>query len=176
MENITSNIVLGIEEIKQLLPHRHPFLLIDRVENIIPGESCTAYKNVSYDAWYFQGHFPNYPIMPGVLIIEAMAQAAGVLALYSIDRTDKTDSVLFASINNAKFRKQVVPGNTLGIAVDVVQKRSKIWKFAAKAYVIESLSSVAMKSNMNDGLVNKERQYAISEHLADEAEFTAVIP
>ena len=93
--------VLGIEEIKKLLPHRHPFLLIDRVENIVPGESCTAYKNVSYDAWFFQGHFPNAPIMPGVLIIEAMAQAAGVLALSSVSNNDSPDSVLFASINNA---------------------------------------------------------------------------
>ena len=146
---IGSNI-LGIEEIKKLLPHRHPFLLIDRVENIIPGESCTAYKNVSYDAWFFQGHFPNAPIMPGVLIIEAMAQAAGVLALSSVDNNKKNDSVLFASINNAKFKKQVIPGDTLRIEVKVVQKRSKIWKFEAQAYVKDDLS--------------------------DEAEFVAMIP
>ena len=146
---IGSNI-LGIEEIKKLLPHRHPFLLIDRVENIIPGESCTAYKSVSYDAWFFQGHFPNAPIMPGVLIIEAMAQAAGVLALSSVDNNKKNDSVLFASINNAKFKKQVIPGDTLRIEVKVVQKRSKIWKFEAQAYVKDDLS--------------------------DEAEFVAMIP
>ena len=146
---IGSNI-LGIEEIKKLSPHRHPFLLIDRVENIIPGESCTAYKNVSYDAWFFQGHFPNAPIMPGVLIIEAMAQAAGVLALSSVYNNKKNDSVLFASINNAKFKKQVIPGDTLRIEVKVVQKRSKIWKFEAQAYVKDDLS--------------------------DEAEFVAMIP
>ena len=146
---IGSNI-LGIEEIKKLLPHRHPFLLIDRVENIIPGESCTAYKSVSYDAWFFQGHFPNAPIMPGVLIIEAMAQAAGVLALSSVYNNKKNDSVLFASINNAKFKKQVIPGDTLRIEVKVVQKRSKIWKFEAQAYVKDDLS--------------------------DEAEFVAMIP
>ena len=142
--------VLGIEEIKKLLPHRHPFLLIDRVENIVPGESCTAYKNVSYDAWFFQGHFPNAPIMPGVLIIEAMAQAAGVLALSSVSNNDSPDSVLFASINNAKFKKPVVPGDTLRIEVKVIQKRARIWKFAAKAFVKDDLS--------------------------DEAEFVAVIP
>lgn len=147
MEN--ENKVLGIEEIKKLLPHRHPFLLIDRVENIVSGESCTAYKNVSYDAWFFQGHFPNAPIMPGVLIIEAMAQAAGVLALSSINSSNN-DSVLFASINNAKFKKQVIPGDTLRIEVKVVQKRAKIWKFEAQAYVKDELS--------------------------DEAEFVAVIP
>ncbi len=141
--------ILGIEEIKKLLPHRHPFLLIDRVENIIPGESCTAYKNVSYDAWFFQGHFPNAPIMPGVLIIEAMAQAAGVLALSSLSN-NSPDSVLFASINNAKFKKQVVPGDTLRIEVKVIQKRARIWKFAAQAFVKDDLS--------------------------DEAEFVAVIP
>ena len=142
--------ILGIEKIKKLLPHRHPFLLIDRVENIVSGESCTAYKNVSYDAWFFQGHFPNAPIMPGVLIIEAMAQAAGVLALSSISNNDSPDSVLFASINNAKFKKQVVPGDTLRIEVKVIQKRARIWKFAAQAFVKDNLS--------------------------DEAEFVAVIP
>ncbi|MBR1944378.1 MAG: 3-hydroxyacyl-ACP dehydratase FabZ [Alphaproteobacteria bacterium] len=141
--------ILGIEEIKKLLPHRYPFLLIDRVENIVPGESCVAYKNVSYDAWFFQGHFPNAPIMPGVLIIEAMAQAAGVLALSSINHNN-ADSVLFASINNAKFKKQVVPGDTLRIEVKVIQKRARIWKFEAQAFVKEDLS--------------------------DEAEFVAVIP
>ena len=140
---------LGIEEIKRFLPHRHPFLLIDRVGNIVPLESCTAYKNVSYDAWFFQGHFPNKPIMPGVLIIEAMAQAAGVLALYSVNNKGP-DSVLFASINNARFKKQVVPGDTLRIEVKVIQRRAKIWKFEAQAY--------------------------IKDELADEAEFTAVIP
>ena len=147
MEN--ENKVLGIEEIKKLLPHRHPFLLIDRVENIVSGEYCTAYKNVSYDAWFFQGHFPNVPIMPGVLIIEAMAQAAGVLALSSIN-SNNNNSVLFASINNAKFKKQVIPGDTLRIEVKVIQKRLKIWKFEAQAYVKDDLS--------------------------DEAEFVAMIP
>lgn len=148
MENKSQ--VLGIEEIKKLLPHRHPFLLIDRVENIIPGESCTAYKNVSYDAWFFQGHFPNAPIMPGVLIIEAMAQAAGVLALSSVNNNNSTDSVLFASINNAKFKKQVIPGDTLRIEVKVIQKRARIWKFEANCFVKNELS--------------------------DEAEFVAMIP
>lgn len=148
MENKSK--VLGIEEIKKLLPHRHPFLLIDRVENIVPGESCTAYKNVSYDAWFFQGHFPNAPIMPGVLIIEAMAQAAGVLALSSVSSNNSTDSVLFASINNAKFKKQVIPGDILRIEVKVIQKRARIWKFEAQAYVKDELS--------------------------DEAEFVAMIP
>lgn len=134
--------VLGIEEIKKLLPHRYPFLLIDRVENIVPGESCTAYKNISYDAWFFQGHFPNAPIMPGVLIIEAMAQAAGVLALSSVNN-NSTDSILFASINNAKFKRLVIPGDTLQIEVKVIQKRAKIWKFEAKALVKDELSDEA---------------------------------
>ena len=160
---MVDNKVLGIEKIKQLLPHRHPFLLIDRVENIVPGESCTAYKNVSYDAWYFQGHFPNYPIMPGVLIIEAMAQAAGVLALYSIDKKDKTDSVLFASINEAKFKHQVVPGDTLRIEVKVIQKRSKIWKFEAEVYIKDAKTDTTTQNSPKD-------------LLADTAEFTAIIP
>ena len=140
MENKSK--VLGIEEIKKLLPHRYPFLLIDRVENIVPGESCTAYKNISYDAWFFQGHFPNAPIMPGVLIIEAMAQAAGVLALSSVNN-NSTDSILFASINNAKFKRLVIPGDTLQIEVKVIQKRAKIWKFEAKALVKDELSDEA---------------------------------
>ena len=145
--------VLNIEDIKRLIPHRHPFLLIDRVEDLVPGESCAAYKNVSYDAWYFQGHFPKYPIMPGVLIIEAMAQAAAVLAMSTLQnelQAATPDSVLFASINNAKFKRQVVPGDALKIDIKITQRRSKIWKFEASVFTNQ-------------------------DQLADYAEFTAVL-
>ena len=159
--------VLTIEDIKKLLPHRHPFLLIDRVENIVPGKSCIAYKNVSYDSWFFQGHFPKYPIMPGVLIIEAMAQAAGVLAMKTImlstngtepegtntangdpervnNKSESTpNSMFFVSISNAKFRKQVIPGDTLRIEIQVLQRRVKLWKFQAQAFVKDQLSDEA---------------------------------
>lgn len=143
---------LGINEIKQLLPHRAPFLLIDRVTELELYKSCTAYKAVSYNEWFFQGHFPEHPVMPGVLIVEAMAQTAGILAIASISNENMgtLSNVLFASISNVRFKRQVMPGNMLRLNVSVIQQRSKIWKFKAEAYVDDEIS--------------------------DEAEFTAMIP
>ena len=130
---------LGINEIKQFLPHRSPFLLIDKVITLTPYEKCIAYKAVSYNEWFFQGHFPEHPVMPGVLIVEAMAQSSGVLACASIGNSQNPKSMLFASISNVRFRKQVVPGDLLRFEVFVDNHRAKIWKFTANAFVDDTL-------------------------------------
>lgn len=134
---------LGINEIKRLLPHRTPFLLIDKVTALTPYETCTAYKAVSYNEWFFQGHFPSHPVMPGVLIVEAMAQSAGVLAVASITDEKTPTNMLFATISNVRFKKQVIPGDLLRLEVSVENRRSKIWKFNAHCFVADTLASAA---------------------------------
>ncbi|MDR0942149.1 MAG: 3-hydroxyacyl-ACP dehydratase FabZ [Holosporales bacterium] len=141
--------VLYSEDIKGIIPHRYPFLLIDRVENIIIGKSCVAFKNVSNNEWFFQGHFPNYPIMPGVLIIEGMAQAAAVLAFATlisekVGKPGGSDFVYFTSIENAKFKKPVVPGDVMRIMIEIEQRRgNKFWKFSGKTFVGDTLTDEA---------------------------------
>ncbi len=131
------------------MPHRYPFLLIDRVENLIVNQSCIAYKNVSMNEWFFQGHFPSYPVMPGVLIIESMAQAAGVLSFRTlvdenVCKAESSDFVYFTSIDSAKFKRAVVPGDVLRINVSINQRRgNKFWKFKAEAFVGEELADIA---------------------------------
>jgi beta-hydroxyacyl-ACP dehydratase FabZ len=141
--------VLYIEDIKKIIPHRYPFLLIDRVEELSEGKSCTAFKNVTVKEWFFEGHFPTYPIMPGVLVIEAMAQTAGVLAfstLFSegVCKRSESDFVYFTSIENAKFKKPVVPGDVLRIEVAIDQRRgNKFWRFKAEAFVQDNIADTA---------------------------------
>ncbi len=139
------NLPFGVNEIKQLLPHRAPFLLIDKVTELEQYKMCTAYKAVSYNEWFFQGHFPDHPVMPGVLIVEAMAQTAGILAIASSinENVNVPSNVLFASISNVRFKRQVVPGDILRFNVTVIQRRTKIWKFKAEAYVDKELSAEA---------------------------------
>jgi 3-hydroxyacyl-[acyl-carrier-protein] dehydratase len=122
------NDILLVDDIKNIIPHRYPFLMIDRVEKLVLGKSCVAYKNVTNNEWYFGGHFPERPIMPGVLIIESMAQGAGVLAfstLFSenVCKPGESAVVYFTSIENAKFRKTVIPGDILRIEISVIQRR-----------------------------------------------------
>jgi 3-hydroxyacyl-[acyl-carrier-protein] dehydratase len=126
---------IGIEEIMRALPHRYPFLLVDRIVDIVANESATGIKCVTASEPHFQGHFPEKPIMPGVLIIEAMAQTAAVLVIKSqkIDPAGKL--VYFMSINEARFRRPVVPGDTLHIEVAKQRHRDKVWKFEGKAKV-----------------------------------------
>lgn len=128
---------IKIGEILQLLPHRYPFLLIDRVTDLTPGESIRAYKNVTFNEEFFQGHFPGAPVMPGVLIIEAMAQAGIVLVVHSFgEDVDTTNLVyLFTGIEKARFRRPVVPGDKLEIECTNLHKKMQLWKMDAKAYV-----------------------------------------
>ncbi len=116
--------MLNKEEIKNIIPQREPFLMIDEVEEYIPGESCIAYKNVSEDEYYFKGHFPGNPIMPGVLMVEALAQT-GAVAILSMEE-NKGRNALFGGINNLKFKKQVVPGNRLKLEVKIIKKKGPI--------------------------------------------------
>ena len=139
---------LFIEDIKKIIPHRYPFLMIDRVEDVQVGQSCTAYKNVSANEWFFEGHFPEHPIMPGVLVIEAMAQAAGVLAFYTlIDEKISNESskfVYFTSIENVKFKKTIVPGDVVKFDVNITQRRgNKYWRFSGTASVNDTITDTA---------------------------------
>lgn len=116
--------MMGIKEIKEILPHRYPFLLVDKVENIEVGKKIVAYKNVSVNEEFFNGHFPEYPVMPGVLIIEALAQA-GAIAILTKDEF-KGKIPLFAGINKARFKKQVIPGDILKLEVEIIKLRGPI--------------------------------------------------
>ncbi|MEK7725805.1 MAG: 3-hydroxyacyl-ACP dehydratase FabZ [Nitrospirota bacterium] len=126
--------VMEQAEIQALLPHRYPFLLVDRVLELDPDRRIVAIKNVTINEPFFQGHFPGRPVMPGVLILEAMAQVGGVLAFKSVQVTGRP-VVYLTGIDSAKFRKPVVPGDRLRFEVDVVKKRAPFWKMQAKAYV-----------------------------------------
>ena len=126
---------LDVTKVMAALPHRYPMLLVDRVERITKNESITAIKAVSMNEEFFQGHFPGRPIMPGVLQVEALAQAAGVLAVESMDLAGSGKLVYFMAIENAKFRKPVEPGCLLQLDVEIVQMRRAICKFAGKASV-----------------------------------------
>jgi 3-hydroxyacyl-[acyl-carrier-protein] dehydratase len=126
---------LDITRVLAALPHRYPMLLVDRVEEIIPDRSIAAIKAVTFNEGFFQGHFPGRPIMPGVLIVEALAQAAGVLAVESLGLSGSGKLVYFMAIEEAKFRKPVEPGVLLRLEVEFVQKRSRVCKFAGRALV-----------------------------------------
>jgi len=124
-----------IDRIWKMIPHRYPFLLIDRVVDLKSGISATGIKNVSINEPYFQGHFPNHPVMPGVLIIEAMAQTAGVLVVHTLGPEGEGKLVYFMTIDKARFRKPVVPGDQIQIFVTVERSRGNVWKFRGVAKV-----------------------------------------
>jgi 3-hydroxyacyl-[acyl-carrier-protein] dehydratase len=134
---------IDIRRIMQLIPHRYPFLLIDRVVGVIPGEEATGIKNVSINEFYFQGHFPQRPVMPGVLIIEAMAQTAAVLVVHTIGPEAEGKLVYFMSLDSARFRRPVLPGDSLAVRVVKKQKRGNVWKFDGSALVQDKLAAEA---------------------------------
>ena len=117
---------MNITEIMNILPHRYPFLLVDRITELFPGKKAVGIKNVSANEPYFQGHFPGFPVMPGVLVIEAMAQVGAVAVLSMPDYTNKL--ALFAGIDNARFRRQILPGDVLYIEVELLRLRSQLGK------------------------------------------------
>lgn len=126
---------MDIHEILKQLPHRYPFLLVDRVLDYTPGESLVAIKNVTMNEPFFPGHFPRRPVMPGVLILEAMAQATGLLAFASIGTPDEKSLYYFAGVDSARFRKPVEPGDQLRMEVKVLRRMRTIWKFECVATV-----------------------------------------
>jgi beta-hydroxyacyl-ACP dehydratase FabZ len=133
---------MGLEEIRKVLPHRYPFLLVDRVLELVPGERIAALKNATANEPFFQGHFPNYPVMPGVLIVEAMAQAGCLMMLWGLE--DAQDKIpFFAGIDDCRFRRQVVPGDQLRLELKVLKKRGALCKLEGRAYVGEELAAEA---------------------------------
>ena len=137
-----------VNEIKRMIPHRYPFLLIDRVRDILVNKSAVGIKNVTANEPFFEGHFPVLPIMPGVLIIEAMAQTSAVLVVKTVDAIDSDMLVYFMSVENAKFRKPVTPGDQLELYVDVVRGRGKVWKFQGVAKVDGAVVAEALFTAM----------------------------
>jgi 3-hydroxyacyl-[acyl-carrier-protein] dehydratase len=141
-------LTLDIEQIKQLLPHRAPFLFIEKLTEIRPGVSAVAYKAVSFNEPHFQGHFPEYAVMPGVLIVEAMAQAAGALVVHTLGLAGRKLTVYFMTVDKARFRRPVRPGDLLRIPVKAVRHRGPVWKFTGEAFVDGVLCAEAEFSAM----------------------------
>ena len=136
--------------IKRIIPHRYPFLLIDKVRDIIPNVSCIGVKCVTNTEPHFQGHFPDLPIMPGVMIIEAMAQTSGVLVGLSMDLVDKQAKVYFMGVDAVKFRRKVVPGDVLELHVKALRSGGRVWKFEGRATVDGELATEATFTAMFD--------------------------
>ena len=136
--------------IQRVIPHRYPFLLIDRLEQIVPSQSAVGIKNVTMNEPQFQGHFPGAPIFPGVMIIEAMAQTAAAMVGLSLDLADKGALVYFMGVEKAKFRRKVVPGDVLELHVNALRGGSKIWKFEGQGKVGDELTCEAVFSAMID--------------------------
>ena len=134
---------IQILDIMKYMPHRYPFLLVDKVIDIDYEKSIKVLKNVTINEHFFQGHFPDYPVMPGVLIIEAMAQSAGILTVLSFGPNKDDEIVFFAAINNARFKRQVVPGDTLIFNVELLNTKSGISKYAATATVDGAVAAIA---------------------------------
>jgi 3-hydroxyacyl-[acyl-carrier-protein] dehydratase len=139
---------LDIARIIEMIPHRYPFLMIDKVIDVVPDTSAIGIKNVSINESYFQGHFPARPVMPGVLIIEAMAQTAAVLVVQTLGAEAEGKLVYFMSVDNARFRKPVVPGDTLYIHVEKDRQRGPVWKFRGIAKVNGKVTAEAVYAAM----------------------------
>ncbi|MFL2687591.1 MAG: 3-hydroxyacyl-ACP dehydratase FabZ [Alphaproteobacteria bacterium] len=139
---------IDIQRIKELIPHRYPFLLIDKIIDVVADQSCTGVKCVSVSEPFFQGHFPDQPIMPGVLIIEALAQTAGALVEHNLPPSASQRGVYFMTIDNARFRRPVVPGDVLHLHVNKVRQRGKVWKFKGNATVDGQLAAEATYTAM----------------------------
>jgi 3-hydroxyacyl-[acyl-carrier-protein] dehydratase len=127
--------MMDIQEIQQLLPHRYPFLLVDRVVEIVPGQKLVAYKNVTMNEDFFNGHFPGHPVMPGVLVLEALAQATAILAYKSEAIDPKRTVTYLMGVDGARFRKPVVPGDRLQLNIEVIRHKGSIWKTKGTATV-----------------------------------------
>lgn len=139
-----TGIALDIQRIMDILPHRYPFLLIDRVLSCVPGKSIRAYKNVSVNEPFFQGHFPGLPVMPGVLIIESLAQAGAIMVVADWPREKiKSNIFLFTGMESVKFRQPVCPGDRLDLECTLTRHKMMLWKFSAKALVDGKLAAQA---------------------------------
>src|SRR3984957_2651996 len=144
----TTPVDMDRARIMQMIPHRDPFLMIDRVIDARAGESAIGVKNVTPDEYYFKGHFPQRPVMPGVLIIEAMAQTAAVLVVHTLGPDSEGKLVYFMSVDNARFRRPVMPGSTLAVRVVRKHSRGNVWKFDGEALVDSKVAAEATFSAM----------------------------
>ena len=139
---------IGIQRIMEMIPHRHPFLMIDKVVDIVANQRATGVKDLSNNDYYFQGHFPARPVMPGVLIIEAMAQTAAVLVVHTLGTESEGKLVYFMSVDNARFRRPVFPGDRLDVHVTKQRHRGNVWKFEGRAKVGDKLMAEAVFAAM----------------------------
>jgi len=139
---------VDVQRIMEMIPHRHPFLMIDKVVDMVANERATGVKNVSINEGYFQGHFPARPVMPGVLIIEAMAQTAAVLVVHTLGPEAEGKLVYFMSVDNARFRRPVFPGDRLDVYVSKQRHRGNVWKFEGQAKVGDNLMAEAVFAAM----------------------------
>lgn len=139
---------MDVQRIMEMIPHRHPFLMIDKVVDAVANERATGVKNVSINEQYFQGHFPSRPVMPGVLIIEAMAQTAAVLVVHTLGPASEGKLVYFMTVDNARFRRPVVPGDCLHVHVTKQRNRGNVWKFEGRAEVGGQLAAEAVFAAM----------------------------
>jgi len=139
---------IDTRRIMEMIPHRHPFLMIDEVVDVVANERATGIKNVSIDENYFKGHFPTRPVMPGVLIIEAMAQTAAVLVVHTLGPKSEGKLVYFMSVDNARFRRPVFPGDRLDVYVVKQRHRGNVWKFEGRAKVGTNLMAEAVFAAM----------------------------
>ena len=152
MSENNKNAPIDIKQIMRMIPHRYPILLVDRILEFVPGQSAVGLKNVTMNEPHFMGHFPGEPVMPGVLIIEAMAQTAAILVVNSLGAEAEGKLVYFMTIDGAKFRKHVTPGDSVHIHVEKVQSRGAVWKFSGKALVD---GKVCAEANFSAMLSNK---------------------
>jgi 3-hydroxyacyl-[acyl-carrier-protein] dehydratase len=139
---------VDVQRIMEMIPHRHPFLMIDKVVDMVANERATGIKNLSINENYFQGHFPARPVMPGVLIIEAMAQTAAVLVVHTLGPESEGKLVYFMSVENARFRRPVFPGDRLDVHVTKQRHRGNVWKFEGRAKVGDNLMAEAVFAAM----------------------------
>jgi 3-hydroxyacyl-[acyl-carrier-protein] dehydratase len=139
---------VDVQRIMEMIPHRHPFLMIDKVVDMVANARATGIKNVSINENYFQGHFPARPVMPGVLIIEAMAQTAAVLVVHTLGPESEGKLVYFMSVDNARFRRPVFPGDRLDVHVTKQRHRGNVWKFEGRAKVGDNLMAEAVFAAM----------------------------
>lgn len=137
------NKIITIERIMEMIPHRYPFLVIDRVDEVVPNKSAIGVKNVSMNEPFFQGHFPTRPVMPGVLLIESMAQTAAVLVVQTLGADAEGKLVYFMTIDDARFRHPVVPGDVVKVHVTKIQNRRNVWRFRGEAKVDGKLCAEA---------------------------------
>jgi len=139
---------VDVQRIMEMIPHRHPFLMIDKVVDMVANERATGIKNLSINESFFQGHFPARPVMPGVLVIEAMAQTAAVLVVHTLGPESEGKLVYFMSVDSARFRRPVFPGDRLDVHVTKQRHRGNVWKFEGKAKVSENLMAEAVFAAM----------------------------